>query len=260
MQSPGLPASKIPYGDNPKAGRYVKSGDAKIYYEVYGKGKPLVILHGGIVGSPFEMGQLIDSLSKMYEVIVISTRGHGKSEMGSAIPTYEKKADDVVDVINAVTKDSVTLLGFSDGAYTGYFLAALHPQKIKKMIAIGAGEWKKGFRTFNHTKKTLFDMDSLYFRQQLTLLPEPERFCEWINGLNDYYNSISIGKETLSKIQCPVLVMAGEQDKNAPIKTVIAAYEMLPKGQLSVIPASPHPVFLINFPAVWTSITPFLIL
>ena len=77
MQQAPLPANEIPFGANPKAGRYVTVGDAKIYYEVYGKGKPLVILHGGIVGSTFEMYEFIDSLSKHYQVIAISTRGHG---------------------------------------------------------------------------------------------------------------------------------------------------------------------------------------
>ena len=62
----------------------------------------------------------------------------------------------------------------------------------------------------------------------------------------------------MSAIKCPVLVMAGELDANAPLKTVIAAYEMIPHAQLSIIPAAPHPVFLVNFPAVWASIVPFL--
>lgn len=258
MQAVPSPATAIPYGANPKAGRYVKAGDARIYYEVYGKGKPLVILHGGIVGSTYEMAPFIDSLSKRYQVIAISTRGHGKSEMGSGMPTYERKAEDVNAIISAVTKDSVTVLGFSDGAYTGYFLAALHPNKVKKLIAIGAGEWKQGFRTFDFTRKSLFSLDSLYFKQQLTLMPEPHRFDEWLMTMNQYYTSVNIGKEPLSAIQCPVLVMAGELDQNAPLKTVIAAYEMIPHAQLSIIPAAPHPVFLVNFPALWASMIPFL--
>jgi pimeloyl-ACP methyl ester carboxylesterase len=253
-----LPASTTPYGANPKAGHYVQADDAKIYYEVYGKGKPLVVLHGGIVGSTFEMYQFIDSLSKYYQVIAVSTRGHGKSEMGSGMPTYERKAADVNAVINAVTKDSVTVLGFSDGAYTGYFLAAARPEKIKKLIAIGAGEWKQGFRTFNNSRQALFSMDSSYFKQQLALMPEPQRFDEWLRTMNQYYNTVSIGKETLSAIQCPVLVMAGELDQNAPLKTVIAAYEMIPHAQLSIIPNTPHPVFLVNFSGVWANIRPFL--
>lgn len=258
MQASPLPATAIPYGNNPKAGHFVQSGDAKIYYEVYGKGAPVVILHGGIVGSPVEMHEFIDSLSKRYQVIAVSTRGHGKSGIGSGTPSYERKAGDVIAVINAVTKDSVTVLGFSDGAYTGYFLAALHPSKVKKLIAIGAGEWQKGFRTFNNSRQVLFSMDSLYFKQQIALMPEPKRFDEWLGTLNQFYNGLTIGKETLSTIKCPVLVMAGELDQNAPLKTVIAAYEMIPHAQLSIIPGAPHPVFLVNFSAVWTSMLPFL--
>lgn len=258
MQAGPTLATALPYGNNPKAGHYLNTGDAKIYYEVYGKGKPLVVLHGGVVGSSLEMRQLIDSLSKRYQVIAVSTRGHGKSEIGSETPSYERKAEDVNAIIKAVTKDSVTILGFSDGAYTGYFLAQKHPEKVKKLIAIGAGEWKQGFRAFNNSRKVLFSLDSLYFRQQLAMMPEPQRFDQWLVTLNKYYNTLSIGKETLGKIKCPVLVMAGEKDQNAPLKTVIAAYEMIPNAQLSIIPNAPHPVFLTNFSAVWASMLPFL--
>ena len=252
------PENAIPYGNNPGAGHYVKAGDAKINYEVYGKGQPVVVLHGGVVGSTYEMHQFIDSLKQDYQVIAVSTRGHGKSEMDSQAPTYERKAADVNAIISAVTKDSVTVLGFSDGAYTGYFLAALYPHKVKKLIAIGAGEWKKGFRAFDLSRKSLFGIDSLYFKQQLTLMPEPHKFDEWLVSQNKYFNSVSIGRELLSTIQSPVLVMAGELDQNAPLKTVIAAYEMIPNSMLSIIPDAPHPVFLVNFPAVWTSMLPFL--
>ncbi|WP_381507956.1 alpha/beta fold hydrolase [Spirosoma flavum] len=258
MQQTPSSVNAIPYGNNPKAGHHVQANDAKIYYEVYGKGKPLLVLHGGIVGSTYEMAQFIDSLAKTYQVIAISTRGHGKSEMGSGIPSYERKAEDVNTIIQAVTKDSVLVLGFSDGAYTAYFLAASHPDKVKKLIAIGAGEWKQGWRTFDNSRKSLFRLDSLYFNQQLALMPQPERFDEWLLSVNQYYNAINIGKQILGRIQCPVLVMAGEKDQNAPLKTVIAAYEMMPKAQLSIIPNAPHPVFLTNFPAVWASMLPFL--
>jgi pimeloyl-ACP methyl ester carboxylesterase len=258
MQSSPSPGNAIPYGANEKNGGYVNSGDAKIYYEVYGKGKPLVILHGGIVGSTFEMREFIDSLSKSFQVIAVSTRGHGKSSMGSGIPTYLQKAQDVNAVIEAVTKDRVILLGFSDGAYTGYFLAASNPEKVQKVIAIGAGVWRAGFRNFNNSRKALFTMDSLFFKQQLALMPQPQKWDEWLEKGNRYYNTLNIGKETFGAIKCPVLVMAGESDENAPLKTVIAAYEMIPNGQLSIIPGAPHPVFLVNFPAVWESMKPFL--
>lgn len=59
------PGSSTPYGDNLKVGKYAQTSDAKIYYEVYGKGEPILILHGGGVGSPYEMGKIIDELKKI---------------------------------------------------------------------------------------------------------------------------------------------------------------------------------------------------
>ena len=257
MQGEGI-SSIIPYGNNPQTGQYVQSGDAKIYYEVYGKGKSIVVLHGGIVGSALEMGQFIDSLSRNYQVIVITTRGHGKSETGSVIPSYEQKADDVVAVIQAVTTDKVMVLGFSDGAYTGYFFAKHYPEKISKLIAIGAGEWKQGFRSFDMTLESLSAIDNEYWKQQLALRPEPKGTEEWLESVNRYYNGLAIGKSIFEKIPFPVLIIAGEEDQNAPLKTVIAAYHMIPHAQLSIIPNAPHPAFIVNFPAVWKSIVPFI--
>lgn len=252
------PAGETQYGNNPEAGRCATAGDAKIYYEVYGKGQPLVVLHGGGYGSLYEMAQLIDSLVKTYRVIAISTRGHGKSEMGNTPLTYEQKAADVMAVINDVTKDSVTILGFSDGAYTGYKVASMYPARVKKLIAIGAGEQVPGLRKVILDTKEALRLDSAYFKQQLALMPEPQRWQEYWTKMATFYNTMTASKELFRSIRCPVLVMAGERDTNAPLATVIAAYQMIPDSRLGIIPNAPHPVFLVNFPAVWTSLVPFL--
>ena len=258
MQSAPSPANAVQYGNNKKAGHYIKSDGTKIYYETYGEGKPFVVLHGGVFGSTYEMGQLIDSLSKRYKVIAVSTRGHGKSEMGNGEPTYEQKAKDVNAIIEVETKDSVTVLGFSDGGYTSYYLAGLFPAKVKKIITIGAGEWKAGSRTFNITKQMAYGLDSLYWVQQTKLMPAPEKLDQWFASINKYYNSLSVSKPEFDKIHCPVLVLAGELDQNAPLQTVIDAYHMIPKSQLGIIPNAPHPAFQTNFNAVWADIVPFI--
>lgn len=257
FQPPAV-VNKIPYGANPQAGRYVQTADAKIYYEVYGKGQPIVLLHGGGFGSTIEMAEFIDSLKLKFQVIAISTRGHGKSEIGSAPLTYEQKAIDVMAVINAVTKDSVIILGFSDGAYTSYKVASMYPTRIKKMIAIGAGEQVPGLLKVILDAKAAYSMDSLYWKQQFALMPEPARLQEYWSKMAAFYNQMTASKALLGSIRCPVLLMSGELDQNAPLSTIINAYHMIPNCQLSIIPNTGHVVFLENFAAVWTSIIPFL--
>ena len=102
--------SSTPYGDNLKVGKYAQTSDAKIYYEVYGKGDPVLILHGGGIGSPYEMGKIIDGLKKNHKVIVMSTRGHGRSEIGKSPLTYDQKADDAVAVLNSIGEKTVKIL------------------------------------------------------------------------------------------------------------------------------------------------------
>src|SRR6476660_2661785 len=191
MQRTASPANEIQYGNNPKAGHYANAGDAKIYYEVYGKGQPIVVLHGGIFGSTYEMFQFIDSLSKSYQVIAVSTRGHGKSELGTETITYEQKANDVIAVINAVTKDSVIVLGFSDGGYAGYKLASMYPGTVKKLITIGGTELYPGLRNLGFDVKQALSVDSGYWKQQYSLMPEPQRLQEMFTKLGSMYNQLT---------------------------------------------------------------------
>ena len=93
LDSPGssTQSQAIPYGNNPQAGHYFNVGDAKLYYEVYGKGKPIVMLHGGVYGYISEFEPFINRLSESYQVICIATRGHGKSEIGKEPFTYKQR-------------------------------------------------------------------------------------------------------------------------------------------------------------------------
>jgi len=258
FMSNSLQTSNIPYGNNPSAGHYANVGDTKIYYEIYGKGKPLVMLHGGIVGSTYEMAELIDNFSKYYQVIAISTRGHGKSGMGTKTHTYEQKAKDVVAVLNEVTKDSVTVFGFSDGGYTGYYLASLFPERVKQMIIIGAAETQPGDYKIDLQVSDMMKLDKVYWEQQLKLMPEPNRLQEMFDKVSDATAKMYISKDFFSTIKCPVLVMAGNHDQFLNTQRVVNASKMIPNAELAIIPNATHAAFLENFPAVWAATSSFL--
>jgi pimeloyl-ACP methyl ester carboxylesterase len=258
MQAGPSPANEIQYGNNPKAGHYVNAGDAKIYYEVYGQGKPIVILHGGIFGSTYEMFQFIDSLSKKYKVIAVSTRGHGKSTLGTRPITDEQKANDVMAVIDAETRDSVIILGFSDGGYAGYKVASMYPGRVRKLIAIGATELYPGLRDFTFDVKKGVSLDSVYWKQQLMLMPDPQSLPEMFTRLGKMYSQLSLDKGFFETIQCPVLVMAGDKDQGNPPARVVTTAQMIGNHEIGIIPNCGHAVFLENFPAVWACIVPFL--
>ncbi|WP_223302275.1 alpha/beta fold hydrolase [Flavobacterium branchiophilum] len=255
---PDTLVNTIPYGANTAYGKYVQTKDAKIYYEVYGKGQPIVLLHGGLFGCIMEYSDLIKKLETNFQVIAIATRGHGKSEIGHEPLTLNQRAHDAMAVINAVTKESVIMIGFSDGGYSAYTFGALYPERVKKMIVIGAGELKPGYRSFNLTTKQALEMDKPFWDQQLKLMPEPNRIAEVFAEVSKCYNNVTVSNDLLSKIKCPVMVVAGDNDTGNPVERVVRAARMIPNHQISIIPNAGHGCHNDNFAAFWESIAPFL--
>ena len=250
----------IPYGNNPAAGHSLVVGDTKLYYEVYGSGKPIVLLHGGVYGYIDEFEPFIKKLSEKYQVICPGTRGHGKSAIGHTPFTWEQRAEDAYKIVRAVTTDSVLVLGFSDGGHGALKLAATHPELVKKLIAIGAGDYPSSGRHTNtiYTPANLMRSDSAFFAGRLALMPEPERWAEDLLMMSKLYNDEYISTETFSKIKCPTLIMAGDGDEYNPIEVILSCKKAIPNARLSVIPGCGHVVFFCNFPAVWDAVDPFL--
>lgn len=94
-----------PYGNNPATGKYFSSNGVKIYYEIYGEGKPLVLLHGN-GGSIKSRANLIGEFAKKYKVIALDSRCHGKSGCPAQYLTYEQMADDVSGLLGSLNIDS----------------------------------------------------------------------------------------------------------------------------------------------------------
>lgn len=251
---------KIPYGKNPDAGKYFNVGDAKIYYEIYGKGDPLVMLHGGVYGYIDEFEPFINRLSEKYQVICIGTRGHGKSEIGTEPFTYKQRAEDAYKVIRSITKDSVIVIGFSDGGMSGLKLAALYPELVSKLIVMGVGDRPQNRQAekLNYTAEGLMKSDSAFFAARLKLMPEPQRWQETLSKLNSMYNNDYMSKETFEKIRCRILLMNGDRDGYSSTDEFIQCAKYISNAQVALIPGCHHVIFFCNFPAVWESVKPFL--
>jgi pimeloyl-ACP methyl ester carboxylesterase len=255
-------SQKINYGNNPSAGHYFDVGDCKLYYEVYGQGKPLVLLHGGVYGYIDEFEPFIEKLIQNYQVICIATRGHGKSKIGHVQFSYDQRANDAYKVIRSLTKDSVIVLGFSDGGFASLKLAASHPELVKKLIVIGAGNLEKlaggKNRYEQYTPEKLMKSDSAFFKSRLALMPEPDRWGENLDMLNKMYNKDFVSIETFKKIKCPTLIMAGDKDEYTATEDFVKCKKAIPDSQLAIIAGCGHVIFYCNFPAVWDAVEPFL--
>ncbi|AXY75318.1 alpha/beta hydrolase [Paraflavitalea soli] len=258
--TPAQTSKKVSYGNNPAAGKYLQVGDASLYYEVYGKGRPVLLLHGGVYGYIDEFEPLIDELAKTNLVICPATRGHGRSQIGNTPFTWQQRAEDAYKIVRSITKEKVAVIGFSDGAAAAYKLAAIHPELVTSLVAIGFGNKSKdSARTiFNYTPELLMGQAPELFNSRKSLMPQPERWGQCLAWLNQLYNNEILSQETFTKIKCPVLVMTGEKDQYHTVASVTSVSKMIPGSKLSVIEGCGHVVIGCNFPAVWGSIKPFI--
>ncbi len=261
MAGPAFPQQtpKVPYGDNPQAGHYLNVGDARIYYEVYGQGKPVVLLHGGLFGYINEYENVIPKLSEKFQVIAIASRGHGKSELGTKPLSYPLFAEDTYAVIRQLTKDSVTVIGFSDGADQAYYLATQHPETVNRLVAIGGNlgtydmseEGKKGVQSLS--AEMMEKNMAGFVAERKKLMPKPELFGKFVTDLLKVWNQPHyIEEATFSKIACPTLIVAGEKD-GTPVEQYVRMHRMLKNSQLAIVPGSDH-IVLIRKPRLMNEI------
>jgi pimeloyl-ACP methyl ester carboxylesterase len=244
-------AQNIPYGNNPAAGNYLKVKDGtRIYYETYGTGRPLVLLHGGLYGEISEYENLIPVLSKNFMVIAIATRGHTKSEIGHQPYTYKLMSNDAYSVIRHITKDSVTLIGFSDGAVIALDLTIRHSDLVKKLVFasgnVSAASYRPGeMEELKGLTGASLERDMPDFvRERKKLMPEPGRWGEFVELLKHaWINQTTVTPDQIKSIKCPVLVAAGDRDRYNPIESFVSIYKLLPSAQLAIIPNSDHIIF-----------------
>src|ERR1035437_12951 len=125
------------YGNNTAVGRFANVNGIKIYYETYGSGAPLLLLHGN--RSPIaSFYKQIPELSKKFKVIAVDTRGQGRSSEDGKTYTYDLFAKDMNALLDELNMDSVNILGWSDGGNTGLIIAMKCPKKVRRLVTMGA--------------------------------------------------------------------------------------------------------------------------
>jgi len=130
----------LPYGNFEAAGKYYNIRGIKMYCEVYGSGKPLLMIHGN-GGSISSFKNNIGYFAGKYMVIALDSRSQGKSFDPADSLSFEMMADDEAALLDAMHIDSAYVLGWSDGGINALLLAMRHPAKVIKLASTGANLW-----------------------------------------------------------------------------------------------------------------------
>jgi pimeloyl-ACP methyl ester carboxylesterase len=122
----------------PSNSGYAPVNGITVYYEVYGEGRPLVLLHGAFYTIDMNWGQLIPELSKNRKVIAIEMQGHGHTPFSDRKLDIVTFASDVEGVMNYLKVDSADVAGYSMGGSVAYQLAIQNPKRVRKLVIISS--------------------------------------------------------------------------------------------------------------------------
>lgn len=235
-------------------GNYEEVNGVKIYYEIYGEGKPLVLLHGFTMSHDM-WGGWIEDLSKDYMLILPDLRGHGNSTNPSNEFTHKKSAEDIYALLDKLEIDKFYAMGYSSGGMTLTHMATMDTSRIEAMILMASTSFfpdpcRKIQRSISY--ETLDDawMNSLKERH-----PRGEtqirNLLTQFNKMADSYDDMNFTSPYLSSITSSTLIIHGDRDAFFAVDIPVNSYKSIPNSYLWVIPNFGHNSIEKN--SIWSS-------
>jgi pimeloyl-ACP methyl ester carboxylesterase len=234
---------------------YAAVNGIKVYYEVYGEGRPIVLLHGAFYTIGMNWGELIPELSKTRKVIAIEMQGHGHTPFSDRKLDIATLASDVVGVMNYLKVDSADIAGYSMGGSVAYQLTVQSPKRVRKLVIISSTYKSSGWlpvinNAFKGFKPEFFDNTPMKAAYDATA-PDKTKWTKFIEHMIAFAGvPFNVGETNIAKITSPVLLIAGDNDgldKIELIKTyqllgggVVGDFGPMPKSQLAIVPSQGH--------------------
>jgi pimeloyl-ACP methyl ester carboxylesterase len=234
-------------------GQYADINGVRIWYETYGSGPTVLVLHGG-TGWLETMHYQIRALAANRFVVAMDSRGHGKSTDSDAPLSYDLMADDTLKLLDRLNIGKTDIVGWSDGGIIGLDLAMHHPERVGRLVVIGANFAVDGLVDQPDLNAAVPPAPGFYARNA----PDPAHWpalyrkvvTMWATQPN--YTTADLGK-----ITAPVLVMAGEFDVIKRTHTDQLA-RAIPGAEEAIIAGGGHDMVIGKPDAVDARILAFL--
>ena len=243
---------------------YSEVNGIKMYYEIYGEGTPLVLIHGGGSTIQTSFGRIVPLFAKNRKVIGVELQAHGRTSDRATPISFEQDADDVAVLLKNLNIEKADVLGFSNGANTTMQLAIRHPEKVNKII-VASGFYKRdgmfpGFWDFMK-KGTIADMPATLKQEFFKVTPDSAKLQNLFEKCSKRMLEFQDwDDELLRSIKAPTLIVTGDKDVATPEHSV-EMYRLIPNSQLMVIPGG-HGKFMgeIEFTNTERNVESFVLL
>jgi pimeloyl-ACP methyl ester carboxylesterase len=226
-----------------------RSGDAeangiKIHYAIYGQGSPVIFLHGGLANTDY-WGNQVPAVAAHHTVILMDSRGHGRSTRDARPYGYDLMADDVVALMDVLKIPKADVVGWSDGGILGIDLAMRHKDRVGKVFAFAANTVTSGVVegvAKNPTFAAYIDRAGHEYSEHSATPKEYDPFVDQISKM--WADQPNWTDDQLKAIDTPILVVDGDHDEaiKRPHTEYIAA--TIPRAGLLILPNASHFAFL----------------
>lgn len=241
--------------NKPSDSGYAPVNGIKVYYEVYGTGKPIVLIHGAFMTISGNWGELIPELSKTRKVIAVELQDHGHTAFSERKLDLATLASDVAGVMSYLKVDSADITGYSMGGSVAYQFAIKYPKRVKKLVIISS-TWKSSgwipeiAGAFKQMKPEMFENSPMKTAYD-AVAPDKTKWSKFMGQMLAFVGeSFDMGEANIAKINSPVLLISGDNDGLDKIE-LMKTYKLLgggisadlapmPKSQLAIVPAQSH--------------------
>jgi pimeloyl-ACP methyl ester carboxylesterase len=231
----------------PESG-YAPVNGVDMYYEVRGSGRPLVLLHGGLLTIDLTFGQYLSDLAAHHRVIAVESQGHGHTADTDRPLTFDGLADDVVALLDLLGVDTADVFGFSLGALTALRLAMRHPDRVGRLVLASGHFRPDGYHDDIRdpalqatsrrmpTERDFREMTEAYAR----VAPDPGHFEAFMAKVSTAVAAFEGWQEDeVRAVRAPTLLVVGDNDF-VTLEHAILMRALLPDAQLAVLPGTNH--------------------
>jgi pimeloyl-ACP methyl ester carboxylesterase len=215
----------------------------RIWYATFGQGTPVILLHGGLANANY-WGELVPTLAPHYQVIVMDSRGHGRSSRDAQPYGYDLMASDVLALMDFLKIDKAALVGWSDGAIIGLDIAIHHPERLSKLFAFAANSDPSGVKDVNQSPVfTAFIARAKTEYEKLS--PTPTEYDAFLAQITKMWETQPHWTaDDLASIKVPTWIVDADHDEAINRDNTLFMADHIPSSGLLIEPQVSHFAFL----------------
>jgi pimeloyl-ACP methyl ester carboxylesterase len=255
---------------------YIPANGLNYYYEIHGRGEPILLLHGGL-GSTQMFGPLLPALAAGRQVIAVDLHGHGRTALGERAINLVDIGNDLATVVKALGFQTVDVMGYSFGGGAGLRLAVQHPELVRRLVIISAPYAQNGFFPEMLPQQAavgaaMADMmkETPMYKSYVAVAPRPQDFPRLLDRMGELMRTPYDWSADVKTLKGPVLLVYGDADMIRP-EHIVSFYQLLGGGlkdagwqrehmspnRLAILPNVTHYEMFMS-PALVPAVLPFL--